>query len=61
MRWGEERMIGKMYGVIFNYLGIWVVYIDLVIDYSIKKFFMVLRRFVFIWGYFLKLYFDNGF
>lgn len=61
--WDEvkKRMIGKIYGVIFNCLGICVVYVDLVVDYSIEKFFMVLWRFVFIWGYFLKLYFDNGF
>lgn len=57
----KKRTIGKTYGVIFNCLGIRVVYIDLVVDYSIEKFFMVLRRFVFIRGYFLKLYFDNGF
>lgn len=61
--WDEvkKRMVGKMYGVIFNCFSICVVYVDFVVDYSINKFLMVLRWFVFIRGYFFKLYFDNGF
>lgn len=56
----KKRIFGKGYGVLFNCMGIRVVYIDIVFDYSIDKFLMVLRRFVLIRGYFFKLYFDNG-
>lgn len=57
----RKWMIGKVYGVIFNCLGIWVVYLDFIVDYSIEKFLMVLRRFVLLRGYLFKFYFDNGF
>lgn len=50
----------KVYGVIFNCIGIRVVYLDFVLDYSIESFFMVLCRFVLFRGYLLKIYFDNG-
>lgn len=34
----KKCIIGKVYGVIFNCLGIRVVYEELVLDYSIEKF-----------------------
>lgn len=47
----KKRIFGKVYGVIFNCLLLRVVYIDIVFDYSMEIFFMVFRRFVFLWGY----------
>lgn len=57
----KKWIIGKVYGVIFNCFGIRVVYIDILLDYSIDKFLMVFCRFVFIRGYLFKIYLDNGF
>lgn len=56
----KKRMMGKVYGLIFNCFVIRVVYVDVLFDYSIEKFLMVLWCFVFIRGYLLKLYLDNG-
>lgn len=56
----KKRIIFKVYGVIFNCLGIRVVYLDIVVDYSIDKFLMVFRWFVLLYGYLFKLFLDNG-
>lgn len=56
----KKWIIFKVYGVIFICLVMRVVYLDLVLDYSIEKFLMVLRKFVLLRGYLCKIYFDNG-
>ena len=45
------QVMGKAYGVIFNFIGTRAVYLDLVPDYSTESFLMVLRRFVSLIGY----------
>ena len=47
----KKRTTSKAYGVIFNFIGTRVVYLDLVPDYSTESFLMVLRRFVSLIGY----------
>lgn len=59
MWWGKKRMFFKVYGVIFNCFGIRD--LDLVVDYSIDKFLMVFRRFVFLNGYLFKFLFEMVF
>lgn len=56
----KKRIMGKVYGIIFNCFVFWVVYVEILLDYSIEKFLMVLRCFVLIRGYLLKFYLDNG-
>lgn len=53
-------MIFKIYGVIFICLGIRVIYLDIVVDYSIDKFLMVFRWLVLLYGYLFELFLDNG-
>ena len=55
----QKRTTGKAYGVIFNCLSMQAVHVDLV-HYSTEKFLMVLRQFVSLRGYPVKMISDNG-
>ena len=56
----KKRTTGKAYALTFNCLATRAVHVDVLPDHSTKKFLMVLRRFVSIRGYPLKLYSENG-
>ena len=56
----NKRSRGKVYGVLFNCLVCRAVYVDIACGYNMEDFLLVMRRFISLRGYPLKVFSDPG-